>query len=259
MKNKDRPVGFVDAHFHFDLFKDPAAIVAEIESLRIRTIAVTNAPSVFHHTLNFSRSTRYLLPAVGLHPELVATHGHEVNSMWPMLEQTRFVGEIGLDYVTCDRENKAAQRDVFSRILERCAPYGDKVISIHSRRSAADVVSAIGHGYPGRIILHWFSGSSRDLNKAISSGFYFSVGPAMVRSKNGLSLLSAMPKDHVLTETDGPFVQVSERPAKPRDVAIVVEAIAEVWGTSTSETMSAISRNFDSVVSTETSSSESGR
>lgn len=254
MKNKDSGVGLVDAHFHFDLFKDPAEIVAEIDACRIRTIAVTNAPSVFHHTLSFSRSTRYLLPAVGLHPELVATHGREVDSMWPMLEQTRFVGEIGLDYVTSDRENKTAQRNVFSKIVERCATYGDKVISIHSRRSAADVISVIGHGYPGRIILHWFSGSHRDLNKAIDSDFYFSVGPAMVRSKNGLSLLSAMPRDRVLTETDGPFVQVGERPSKPRDVALVVDAIAEVWGTSAAEAVSAISHNFDSVISTETSS-----
>ncbi len=254
MRNEHSGVGLVDAHFHFDLFKDSAEIVAEIEARRIRTIAVTNAPSVFHHTLRFSSSTRYLLPAVGLHPELVATHGREVDSMWPMLEQTRFVGEIGLDYVTSDPENKSAQRDVFSRILERCAAYGDKVISIHSRRSAADVISAVGNGYPGRIILHWFSGSHRDLNRAVNAGFYFSIGPAMVRSKNGLSLLSAMPRDRVLTETDGPFVQVGEQPAKPSDVTIAVEAIADVWRTSTAEAASAISRNFDSVISTETPS-----
>ncbi|OJW05279.1 MAG: hypothetical protein BGO49_31105 [Planctomycetales bacterium 71-10] len=243
--------GLVDAHFHFDLFKDSAEVLAEIASRRVRTIAVTNAPSVFHHTLKFSRTSPYLLPAVGLHPELVATHGRELDSMWPLLDQTRFVGEVGLDYVTSDRENRAAQRGVFSSIVERCATYGDKVLSVHSRRSAADVIAVIGGNYPGRVILHWFSGSRRDLDRGLEAGCFFSVGPAMVKSSNGLSLLSAMPRDRVLTETDGPFVQSGGRPARPGDVASVVEAIAQVWNVSQDETKSTISRNFESLLATD--------
>jgi TatD DNase family protein len=250
MKDENSNDGcLIDAHFHFDLFNDPAEVLAEIEARRVRTIAVTNAPSVFHHTLNFSRRSRYLIPAVGLHPELVATHGREVDSMWPLLDQTRFVGEVGLDYVTTDRENRATQRDVFSKIVERCAAYGDRVLTIHSRRSAPDIIAIVGSDYPGRIILHWFSGSRRDLDRALASGFYFSVGPAMVRSKNGISLLSAMPRDRVLTETDGPFVQTGGRPARPQDVASVVEAISEVWDVSSDEARATISRNFDALVS----------
>lgn len=241
----------VDAHFHFDLFKDPAEILAEIASRRVRTIAVTNAPSVFHHTLRFSRTSSYLLPAVGLHPELVATHGRELDSMWPLLDQTRFVGEVGLDYVTSDREDRAAQRRVFSSIVERCATYGDKVLSVHSRRSAADVIAVVGENFPGRVILHWFSGARRELERGLEAGCYFSVGPAMVKSKNGLSLLSAMPRDRILTETDGPFVQTGERPARPGDVASVVEAIAQTWNVSGDETKSSISRNFESLLSPE--------
>lgn len=243
---------YVDAHFHFDLFKDPAQLIAEIERLQVQTIAVTNAPSVFHHTFAVSRSTRYLIPAVGLHPELIATHARELDAMWPLLEQTRFVGEIGLDYVTSDHANRAAQREVFSRIVERCSTYGDKILSIHSRRSAADVISTIGERYPGRIILHWFSGSRRELERAIASGFYFSVGPAMVRSKTGGLLLSTMPKDRVLTETDGPFVQTSGRPARPGDVASVLETIAEHWNVSIAEAKATVARNFATLVSVQT-------
>jgi TatD DNase family protein len=241
-------VAFVDAHFHFDLFKDAAELIAEIETLRVQTIAVTNAPSVFHHTLKMSRSVPHLMPAVGLHPELVATHGHELETMWPLLEQTRFVGEIGLDYVTNDRGNRVAQMEVFSSIVERCATYGDKVLSIHSRRSATDVISVVGNRYPGRVILHWFSGSRRELERAIDCGFYFSVGPAMMKSKNGVGLLSAMPKERVLTETDGPFVQVDERPARPGDVATVVDAISSLWKVTLAEAKATVSLNFDSLL-----------
>ena len=240
---------YIDSHFHFDLYKDSAQVLAEIEASRVTTLAVTNAPSVFHHTLKIAQSTRYLLPAVGLHPELVATRGRELDAMWPMLEQTRYVGEIGLDYVTTDPANRRAQKDAFSRILERCASYGDKILSVHSRRSAADVISAIGDRFPGRVILHWFSGSRRELERALAFGFYFSVGPAMVRSRNGQVLLAGMPKDRVLTETDGPFVQTDGRPARPTDIAQVVREISGIWGQSAAETKAAISRNFSSLLS----------
>ena len=240
---------FIDAHFHFDLFKDSAQILAELEATKVKTIAVTNAPSVFHHTLKLAQRTPFLLPAVGLHPELVATHSRELPSMWPMLDQTRFVGEIGLDYVTSDLENRRVQKDVLSQIVERCAAYGDKILSVHSRRSATDVISTIGDRFPGKVILHWFSGTRRELERAIAFGFYFSVGPTMVRSKTGLTLLAAMPGDRVLTETDGPFVETGGRPARPSDIAMVIREISQLWGQPPDETKAIVSRNFESLTS----------
>src|SRR6185312_11432963 len=180
-----KTTSWIDAHCHLDLFKNEADILADIENNGVRTVAVTNAPSVFHHTLELAKRTPLLCPAVGLHPELVASRGRELQSMWPMLEQTRFVGEIGLDYVTNDEENRRAQRGVFTQIVERCAQFGDKILTVHSRRSASDVISVIGDRFPGKAILHWFSGSRAEVDRAIAFGFFFSVGPAMVRSKTG--------------------------------------------------------------------------
>jgi TatD DNase family protein len=239
---------FVDAHFHFDLFKAPKEILSEIEAHGVKTIAVTNAPSVFHHTLKIAQTARFLLPAVGLHPELVATHGRELKTMWPMLDQTRFVGEIGLDYVTSDQDNRRAQRTVFAQIIERCADYGNKILSVHSRRSAADVISTVGATFPGTVILHWFSGSRRELERAIEYGFYFSVGPAMVGSKTGLSLLPAMPKSRVLTETDGPFVQTGGRPARPSDTVAVINELGRLWNQTPAEAKAIVSQNFESLI-----------
>lgn len=236
--------GYVDTHFHLDLFPDPAALVAEIDEARVETIAVTNAPSVFPHTQSLARNSRFVRAAVGLHPELVATHGRELERMWPFLDETRFVGEIGLDYVIGDPANRKAQKDVFAQIIERCARYGDKILTVHSRRAASDVTSTVGDGFPGKVILHWFSGSRRELERAIGYGFYFSVGPAMVRSKNGLGLLAAMPRDRVLTETDGPFVQAGGKPAKPSDAAGVIGAISKIWREQPEVTKFVVSQNY---------------
>jgi TatD DNase family protein len=240
---------FIDAHFHFDLFKTPKEILIDIETHGVKTIAVTNAPSVFHHTLKVAETARFLLPAIGLHPELVATHGRELSLMWSLLDKTRFIGEVGLDYVTSDQENRRAQRNVFSQIVERCAAYGDKILSVHSRRSASDVISTVGDKFPGAVILHWFSGSRRELERAIEFGFYFSVGPAMLKSKTGLALVAAMPKNRVLTETDGPFVQTDGRPARPSDIATVIGELGQLWQQSSAEAKEIVSQNFASLVS----------
>jgi len=220
----------VDAHFHLDLLPDPPRIAVEAEASHIHVIAVTNAPSVFFHTLALSTGKQFIHPAVGLHPELVKSHGHERLAMWECLSQTRFVGEVGLDYVTTDTTNRSLQREVFSEILSHCADYGNKILSVHSRRSSNDVIQMIGPDYPGIVILHWFSGSKRDLEQAVKFGFYFSVNPSMIHSKTGGSLIERIPLNRILTETDSPFVRVKGQAALPYHVAEVVAGIAETLG-----------------------------
>jgi TatD DNase family protein len=235
----------VDAHCHIDLLgKDEGSVVEEIQRRPVHTIAVTNTPSVFFHTRDLAAKNRFLYPAVGLHPELVDSRSHELDRMWPLLAETRFVGEVGLDYVTSDLDLRRMQRDVFSAILSRCADYADKVITVHSRRSASDVVAAVGSNFPGTVILHWFSGTRRELEAAVTIGCWFSVNPAMFRSKTGPQLVELMPKDRLLTETDGPFVKIGSRGAVPPDALESVRGLAAAWNESVEDAAAHVFANF---------------
>ena len=232
--NSDRrstaQLAVVDAHCHIDLYGDPHRVLTQTEQSGIHTIAVTNAPSVFHFTRDLAANCRFVRAAIGLHPELVQSHGHELAQFWPYLEQTRFVGEIGLDYVTPDAANRAQQRQVFDAIVQRCALLGNRVLTIHSRRSVSDVLSTLGSGFPGTAILHWFSGTTRQLEQAVDLGCFFSVNPSMTKSKNGIALTAAIPRHRILTETDGPFVKLKAGPAVPDDTSLVILALARTWG-----------------------------
>lgn len=222
-------IEYVDAHCHLDLFPDPAALARQIDDRRVHTIAVTNAPSVFTHTEHIAAGSRYLRAAAGLHPELVATHSGELEQLWPCLERTSYVGEVGLDYSTNDPALRARQRAVFEKILARCAALRDKTITVHSRRASSDTIAAIGDHFPGKVILHWFTGTRREVERAARSGLYFSVNPAMVTSQKGRELIDAMPRDRVLTESDGPFVKLGPQPADPTSVPIVIQYLARTW------------------------------
>lgn len=237
-----------DTHCHVDLYPDPVGLVREAERRGIYTIAVTNTPSVFPATAAIVKGCRYVRPALGLHPQLAAERRGELPLFEEHLSKTRYVGEVGLDYVTPDRANRTHQRRVFEAILDQCDGAGDKVLTVHSRRAEADVVDAIGEDFSGTVILHWYSGSLRTLKLGVERGLYFSVNPAMAGGKRFLSILDRIPRDRLLLETDGPFVSVGGRPAVPPDVQTVVDRIAEAWAEPTASVRSCLFDNLARVI-----------
>ena len=241
-------IRLIDAHCHVDLYPDYAALIEETETARIYTIAVTNTPSVFRHCLALTEGKRFIRTALGLHPQLVRERHSELALMSDLLGQTKYVGEVGLDFVTQDDQERALQLRVFSEILEKCADVGNKVLTIHSRRAAAEVVDMIGSSYPGKIILHWYSGSPKVLERAISYGFYFSINTSMINSAKGREIVKQIPRDRLLTESDGPFVKANGRSARPSDMVRVIEGLSDIFGLERIQTASSIYENFRDIL-----------
>jgi TatD DNase family protein len=240
----------VDAHCHIDLYELPQQVIEQAESEHIYTIAVTNAPSVFAHTASLVAGSKYVRPAIGLHPELVHSHKHELEAFQTHLSQTRYVGEIGLDYTTSDEEIRSAQRNVLTTIAGWVNDHEDKVLTVHSRRATRDVISILD-GIKSQVILHWFSGSKKELERAVGCGFFFSVNSAMLLSENGRNLVLRMPRERVLTETDGPFVQDGRSPATPKTVKATVRVLADLWGLSSDEVQTTTLDNFRELLRTQ--------
>ncbi len=243
-----RSARLVDTHCHVDLFSDPAGVVRETEKHQVYTIAVTNTPSVFSHLCGIIGNSRFVRPALGLHPELAPQRHRELSLFTELLPQTRYIGEVGLDYQTTAESERVVQRRVLTTIVEQCDAVGGKIVTAHSRRAAEDVVSAFGEGFRGAYILHWYSGAVRTLKRAVANGAYFSVNPAMMRSDRGRTLVSQVPRERVLTETDGPFVSVDDAPALPYQVHLVVDELARLWGVSPDEARSTVRQNLSAVL-----------
>ena len=106
------------------------------------------------------------------------------------------------------------------------------------------MVATFGDRFQGTVILHWYSGSLRILDKAIEREFYISVNPSMARGKRFALILNRVPRELVLLETDGPFVSVGKRPALPHDTSHVVDRISHLWYISKEEVVSELFDNF---------------
>jgi TatD DNase family protein len=239
---------YIDSHCHLDLYPDYPHVIKRIEQHNVLTIAVSNTPSVFKPLASIAAASELILPALGLHPQLVAERHKELPVMWEHFDSTRFIGEVGLDFARGSSSDHSLQRKVFEEIIGRCDTAGDKILTVHSRKSAEDVLSIIGEHFKGTVILHWYSGSLKTLEKAMANGYYFSVNSAMLKSKNGMAIISRIPHDRIITETDGPFIKINGRSAEPKDIENIIAPLAGLWNTSIPETITLIQSNFNLIV-----------
>lgn len=220
----------IDFHCHLDLYPDPAAAAAACRQQGHYVLSVTTTPRAWRGTLALSKGAPRVRTALGLHPQLAHERHGELPLFEALLPETRYVGEVGLDGSPELRPHQEVQRRCFDRILAACAAAGGRVLTVHSRR-AADAVLDAWERKPGAgtMILHWFTGSRRELERAAGLGCWFSVGPAMVRSSRGRDALAAMPPDRILTETDGPFATGLKGPLGPGEVEEAVAACGVSW------------------------------
>lgn len=220
----------IDFHAHLDLYPDPVSVVKEVSERGIYVLSVTTTPSAWKGTSALVGPSTRIRTALGLHPQLAHQRASELPLFDEYLGEAKYVGEIGLDGAPEFKPHWQTQLMVFRHILKACRSAGGRIMSIHSRRATTAVLDNLEQQpEAGTPILHWFSGSKRELERAIALGCWFSVGPAMLRAEKARSLVSTMPRERVLTETDGPFAQIDGLAAKPWDAHRATEGLAQIW------------------------------
>lgn len=238
---------YVDFHCHLDLYPDFPGAVLEAERAGVYTLTVTTTPKAWKRNLELTRHTRCVRAAIGLHPQLVHQRSDEIALWEEFLPQTRYVGEVGIDASPRYYRSVELQTRIFEHVLRACARAGDKVLTVHSVRSAKLVLDLIEAHLPrkrGKVVMHWFSGSKSEARRAVELGCYFSVNSQMLLGERGRDLFVSLPKDRVLTETDGPFTQIENRPASPSDVKHVVDSIATLTGATSQQSAAHIRENL---------------
>lgn len=248
----------IDFHCHLDLYPKPQEVRDECVRRGLYVLSVTTTPSAWTGTYALSGDASRIRTALGLHPQIAHERINELDLFDNLLGRTRYVGEIGLDGAPEHRKHWDRQMLAFDHILAKCSEAGGRIMSIHSRRSSGAVLDCLQrHGAAGTPILHWFSGSYRDLDRAIDLGCWFSVGPAMLAGDKGRALAARMPRDRVLTESDGPFAQLDGEAVMPWHVMKATLELSQIWSLSLAEAEQVIDRNLECLVSKHATTIES--
>ena len=197
-----------DAHIHLsdtEYEHDIPLILRCMEKLRIKACCVSMDYSSSKKTLELGKKSNFILPFIGIHPEKAQ---NDTESVLKLIDENHEkisgIGEIGLDttYSNSDEE-LLKQIEVFRDHLSAAEKFR-KPVSIHSRKTLDEIFKILPSYNIPTILLHWFDGSKKQLQKAMDLDCYVSFGPVTVYSKDKQVLLSKANKDKILVETDGP-------------------------------------------------------
>ena len=219
---------FIDTHCHIDRYPDPPALLRAAAAADVVTVAMTEVPTAFQRLEVALRGAPRLRLAIGFHPLRAGRAGAmEIRLFGRLLERTTYVGEVGLDFSTHGKQTRRRQVDVFERVLAE-PTIETKILSVHTRRAERESIARLSQ-MSVRAILHWYSGPLRLVDDALAAGMYFSINPAMLLSRHGRQIVDILPRDRVLTETDGPYTKIGPRRTEPSDIPWLIARLGEHW------------------------------
>lgn len=232
-----------DVHCHVSAYPDPGRIARESCERHILTVAVTGTPSEFRAWRLRLQEYSYVRIALGLHPSRPNKSFSDLLAFERLLTLTSYVGEVGLDFSSADDHERARQVKDLEWVFATVKPL-KKMLSVHCRKADSAMCDLFDKDGPKNVAMHWYSGSIRSLDRFCEHGCFFSVNPHMIRTPSGLRIVDRIPPDRVLTESDGPYVQVHGRECRPSDIALVIGHLARSWNVSVEEAEQRLANNL---------------
>ena len=221
-----------DLHCHLGFVAHTGSLATQLAQAGIRVLCATVEPGEYQRLRAAKTADSLTALGIGLHPWWVADGScgeKELRACCDLMQETRFVAEIGLDFGPKYRAAQKVQLEVFKTLCKRAAQLGNKVLSIHSYKAAHSVLDILEESAclsqkdktsPCIAILHWYSDSSEQLKRAIDLGCYFSLGERMLASRRGREYARQIPLHKLLLETDLP-----SQPCEDFDASLIVSSL----------------------------------
>jgi TatD DNase family protein len=209
---------YIDSHCHIN-FPELAARLPEIFS-KMTENQVTHALCVsvdlpdFPQVLELAEKYPHVYASVGVHPDYESTPEPSVEELVRLSQHPKIVaiGETGLDYYRLEGDLEW-QRERFRTHIRASRATGKPLI-IHTRAASDDTIRIMREEGAGTDaggaggVMHCFTESLEVAQAAIEMGFYISFsGIVTFKSAKELQAVAlAVPLDHMLIETDSPYL-----------------------------------------------------
>lgn len=141
------------------------------------------------------------------------------------------IGEIGLDY-HWNIENKEIQKEIFIKQIELANKYNLPIV-IHTREAVDDTLKILReHPVKNKGVFHCCPLNRELVRQGLELGFYISfAGPITFKnSKNAEEVISMVPIERILIETDSPYLAPEPKRGTrndSRNVKLVAQKIAD--------------------------------
>jgi TatD DNase family protein len=219
----------IDTHAHLDACADPPSeVLARARAAGVhRVVTIGTGIESSRRALELAEQEDGVFAALGIDPHRAASeNAGRVAELEPLLAHERAVavGETGLDY-HYGADSKREQRRLFEAQLELADRLGLPLV-IHCRESAADTADVLA-GFGGTVVLHCFS--EPDLYAAAAErGYYvsFAGNVTFPRSEELREVARRVEADHLLVETDSPYLAPQPLRGRPNEPANLVHTLA---------------------------------
>ena len=271
---------FLDAHTHvqFSAFSDDfREVIQRARDAGVVLVNVGTQRDTSRRAVELAHEfDKGVYAAVGLHP--VHTHAsfHDAEELGASEKEKGFtsrgevfdreyylslardpkvvaIGECGLDYYReaqeTQHETREKQKQAFIAQMELAKEVG-KPLMIHCRSAFPELIQILNSKFyilnsmPG--IIHFFSGTPDEARELLDLGFFFTFGGVVTFARNYDEVISLIPIERILSETDAPYVTPAPYRGKrnePFYIKEVVRKLAELKGVGEEEMASRIWEN----------------
>lgn len=246
----------VDSHCHLDYpeFSDLEAVNARAKDAGVGAmLTIGTELSKFPGVLAVAEKRENIWCTVGTHPNRAASE--PVVELDVLLEHAKHpkvvgFGETGLDYYRQNTGPELQQQSFRTHIT--AARLAGLPLIVHTRDADDDTISILEDEYKKGAfsgLIHCFSSSESFARRALDMGFYISVsGIITFNSAQALrDVISGVPLDRLLVETDAPYLAPEPyrgKPNEPAYTAFTAKKVAEVVGVDIATLAKATTENF---------------
>lgn len=211
-----------------------------------KVVAVSENLSDARKNLQLSETHPIIRPAAGLYPTNLDQRQAEEMVAWIRKHRARLraIGEVGLDFwAVKDTEDRELQANIFSMFVDLSLEI-DLPLNVHSRSAGRHVIETLLSRGATRVQLHAFDGKFGTALAAVEAGYYFSIPPSVVRSRQKQKLVRNLPLSCLMVESDSPVLgpEAGER-NEPANIRIAIETIAHLKGETVQTVAEAVFRN----------------
>ena len=170
----------------------------------------------------------FILPAAGLFPTILDEAAGEELETFIREHRQRWIaiGEVGLDFWKVkDAANRVLQRRIFGRFVDLALDL-NLPLNVHSRSAGHHTIDFLIERGARRVQMHAFDGKASRAQRGVDAGFFFSVPPSVVRSKQKQKLVQRLPLSALLLETDSPVL--GRDAASRNEPACLVQSLSAI-------------------------------
>lgn len=251
MTGTGKNIKIIDTHVHlqYDRYAgDRDAVLkrasaAGISSVIVPGTTLEDSRQAIALAETYAKADCAVYATVGIHP----TNAHTLtpNTLTALRELAQHprvvaIGETGLDYYWPQVQDRswpcaepAEQRDVLTAHLDLAADLGLPVI-IHDRDAHEDTLKLLGAWVDGgphrRGTLHAYAAGPDHLQEVMALGFFIGIdGPVTFKKAAALhEVARRVDLDHLLLETDGPYLTPAPHRGKRNEPAYLPYVVAHI-------------------------------